>query len=124
LGNWGPGYRTWDKRIKDFPPNSLWHLNTIHPQNWPNAIPYYISTFPVLFHQDIEVFLNGVIFNESFRQAFSDNWLSRYIYHINEGVEVSWPREIWNEVDLNVQNMLGQVNLKMTIGIIKTTKSI
>ncbi len=103
-GMGGPGFPTWDKRIKDYPPNSLWPLYSIHPQDVPNVIPYAMATFPILFKEDIDKFLDGKIFNTCFHQAFSDNWLSRYVYEINK-CEIGWPDAIWAECNLDLHNL-------------------
>lgn len=77
----------------------------IHPTSLvvPETIPckpYSIVCFPMIFKEDVERYMDGVIFNESFNSFYADSWMGMFVENQNQK-EVDWPKDVWVDVQQN-----------------------
>jgi len=77
----------------------------IHPTSLvvPETIsckPYSIACFPMVFKEDVERHMQGVIFNESFHSFYADSWIGMFVENQNKK-EIDWPKDVWVEVQRN-----------------------
>lgn len=62
--------------------------------------PYSIVCFPMVFREDVERHMQGVIFNESFVSHHHDSWMGAFVdKHNNKHVD--WPSDVWVDVQEN-----------------------
>lgn len=69
------------------------------PENIP-CRPYSIICFPMIFKEDVERYMDGVIFNESFHSFYADSWMGMFAESKNQK-EVDWPKDVWVNVQQN-----------------------
>jgi len=62
--------------------------------------PYSLVCFPMIFREDVERHMDGVIFNESFNSHYHDSWMGVYADFHNKK-HVDWPSDVWVEVQEN-----------------------
>lgn len=92
------GSRCYHKPTKTLE-NKIHPTSLVVPQNIP-CKPYSILCFPMAFKEDIEKYMNGVIFNESFHSFYADSWMGMFVESHNQK-EVDWPKDVWVEVQQN-----------------------
>jgi len=59
--------------------------------------PYQIVCFPMIFREDVERHMQGVIFNESFNSFYHDSWMGMFVEKENKR-EIDWPKDVWVDV--------------------------
>jgi glycosyltransferase involved in cell wall biosynthesis len=79
------------RTFSNFHPTTL-----VVPQEIP-CKPYSIVCFPMVFKEDVEKHMNGVIFNESFMSFYADSWMGYFVEHHNNRC-VNWPVDVWVNV--------------------------
>ena len=62
--------------------------------------PYSLICFPMAFREDIDRYMQGVIFNESFNSFYQDSWMGAFVDKHNNK-QVDWPSDVWVEVQKN-----------------------
>lgn len=66
----------------------------------PKEIPcraYSIACFPMVFKEDVEKYMDGVIFNDSFTSFYADSWLGYFAEYHNKK-PINWPEDVWVNV--------------------------
>ena len=46
----------------------------VFPRGLPNAMPYEIFSYPVIFRETLDKFFDGAVYNDRFIQCYSDHW--------------------------------------------------
>jgi hypothetical protein len=100
----GPGklyYLKEEKKQLDF---VWWDLNSTFSPSLKNIRPYNIYHFPAILKESIEIYMGGVIFNESFKHHYCDHWIGFYEEKINglRDCKDIGPDDIWYEVIKNI----------------------
>lgn len=89
--------------IFDKPSQSINHIfaanlnpvTDVIPANIP-CKPYSLVGNPIIFKEDIDKYMDGVLFNESFHHSYADHWLGIFAdYHNKKAVD--WPKDVWVE---------------------------
>jgi glycosyltransferase involved in cell wall biosynthesis len=76
------------KTFSKFHPTTL-----VVPEEIP-CKPYSIVCFPMVFKEDVEKYMRGIIFNESFMSFYADSWMGYFAEHHNKKC-VNWPVDVW-----------------------------
>ena len=107
----GPGKNLFYKDAQEWKGN-VWDLGPMVSAT--NYIKQYrqsfnVINFPVLFRESIEQYLDGVIWNSSFRHHLVDSWLGLYAEHINENDNLG-PKDIFFHANPNSGQATGRAD--------------
>jgi hypothetical protein len=104
----GPGFNTYSKSRRKLV--SFWSLDhQFRKEKHPNFHAYNLVSFPVIFRESIEKYMDGVVFNESFIHHLPDHWLGYYSDMINGDVGMG-PTHVWFTENPRFNQMTQQKN--------------
>lgn len=92
------GSRSFHKPTKTLE-DKIHPISEVVPPSFP-CDPYSIVSFPMVFREDVERHMQGVISNESFHSFYHDSWTGVFVEKHN-CKQVNWPSDVWVDVQEN-----------------------